>query len=247
MYKENFYRRELKFLISYSTYLSLADTLQPFMKADSFGTDGKYKISSLYFDSNDDKIYWETSNKLPIRQKLRLRVYNSASIHGTAFFEVKQKVNNWVHKRRTVLTLAEGYRWMEKWSENDVQAEHFNSSNIQVAKEIQYFQRAYGLEPKVIVEYDRHAMEGIYDEDLRVTFDGYLRCRGGSLRLEQEEPFDYFVSTDFVIMEVKASRSVPLWLSRMLSEFRCLTKGVSKYCTSVNQIRGETKQNGLYS
>jgi len=132
--KEFFYRRELKYLLPYNTYEALVDALMPFMKADTFGVDGKYAISSLYFDSPDHAIYWETANKLPIRQKLRLRTYEKSERGGIAFFEIKQKVNNWVHKRRTMLTLEEGYRFVELWSQT--KPAQIASSNEQVAREL---------------------------------------------------------------------------------------------------------------
>lgn len=230
--KEFFYRREMKYLLSHDTYVSLVDALMPRTKADSFGVDGKYAISSLYFDSPDHAIYWETANQLPVRQKLRLRIYEKAERSTTAFFEIKQKVNNWVHKRRTMLTLEEGYRFVELWSRPG--PVRIDSSNEQVEREIWHFQKSYRLEPKVIVRYERHALESLHDPELRITFDRKLTCRSGSLRLEAEEREHPFVKPDFVIMEVKAGRSVPLWLSRMLAEFGCGRSGVSKYLNSVN-------------
>lgn len=232
MVKEFFYRRELKFLLPYATYEALLDSLMPYMKADSFGRDGKYAISSLYFDSPEHSIYWETANKLPIRQKLRLRTYEKSDRDGAAFFEIKQKVNNWVHKRRTMLTLEEGYRFVERWTEPSIP--RIDSSNEQVVREIWQFQQTYRLAPKVIVRYERHALESLTDPELRVTFDRRLTCRSGSLLLEADEAESHFVDPDLVIMEVKAGRSIPLWLSRMLADFECRRSGVSKYISSVN-------------
>jgi hypothetical protein len=230
--KEFFYRRELKYLLPNDTYLALLDALMPYMKADTFGVDGKYAISSLYFDSPDHAIYWETANKLPIRQKLRLRTYEQSERGGIAFFEIKQKVNRWVHKRRTMLTLEEGYRFVDLWSQP--KQVHIASSNEQVAREIWYFQQTYRLEPRVIVRYERHALEGMNDPELRITFDRKLTCRSSSLLLEVDEAEQHFVDPDLVIMEVKAGYSIPAWLSRLLAEYGCQRSGVSKYLSSVD-------------
>lgn len=232
MVKEFFYRREMKYLLSHDTYEAILTSLLPFMKADSFGVDGKYAISSLYFDSPDHDIYWETANQLPIRQKLRLRTYERSERGGTAFFEIKQKVNNWVHKRRTMLTLEEGYRFIDLWEHSE--PVRIDSSNEQVAREIWQFQQTYRLKPRVIVRYERHALEGLNDPELRITFDRKLTCRSDSLLLEADEEEKHFVSPNLVIMEVKAERSVPVWLSRILAEFGCERSGVSKYLNSVN-------------
>lgn len=232
MAREFFYRREMKYLLLHDTYEALTVALSPYMKADSFGAEGKYAISSLYFDSPDHVIYWETANRLPIRQKLRLRAYGKAECGGTAFFEIKQKVNRWVHKRRTMLTLEEGYRFVDLWARPS--PARIASSNEQVAREIWHFQQALRLAPRVIVRYERHALEGRDDPQLRITFDRNLTCRTGSLRLEREEEERHFVPPDLVIMEVKAERAVPLWLSRLLAEFGCERSAVSKYLNSVN-------------
>lgn len=234
MAKEFFHRRELKYLVPLATCEALAASLLSRMQPDTFGRDGKYAIASLYFDSPDNAIYWETANRLPIRRKLRLRIYEKAERGGTAFFEIKQKVNNWVHKRRTMLTLEDGYRFVERWA--DPAQAPVASSNEQVAREIRQFQRTYRLRPKVIVRYERYALEGVDDPELRITFDRQLTCRTGALRLEKDEPEQPFVHPEYAIMEVKAGRSVPLWLSRLLAEFGCRRSAVSKYMSSVNAV-----------
>src|SRR5690625_2756257 len=88
---EIFTRREQKYLITTEQYEELIDQMSPYMRADRYGIDGRYTVTSLYFESPDNKIYFETKNKLKFRQKLRLRVYNETDINGTAFFEIKQK------------------------------------------------------------------------------------------------------------------------------------------------------------
>src|SRR5690625_4249648 len=109
---EIFRRKEQKYLITRDQYLELVRQMSPYMRADKYGIDGKYTVTSLYFESPDHKIYYETKNKLRFRQKLRLRVYDHADLHSTAFFEVKQKHKKVVNKRRMLLPLAEAYRYL---------------------------------------------------------------------------------------------------------------------------------------
>ncbi|GIO20629.1 hypothetical protein J18TS1_37290 [Oceanobacillus oncorhynchi subsp. incaldanensis] len=82
---EIFKRREQKYLITLEQYSLLLEQIMPYMRSDNFGVDGRYVVSSLYFDSDDHKIYFETKNKLAFRQKLRLRTYNETGIEKSAF------------------------------------------------------------------------------------------------------------------------------------------------------------------
>src|SRR5690625_5994679 len=98
---EIFRRRKQKYLLTTDQYEDLITAIEPYMQPDKFGIDGHYTVSSLYFENPDNAIYFETKNKLRFRQKLRLRVYNDADLNSAAFFEVKQKHNKVVNKRRS--------------------------------------------------------------------------------------------------------------------------------------------------
>src|SRR5699024_2941127 len=77
---EVFKRKEQKYLITTEQYEKLLDAISEYMRPDMFGDNGRYTVTSLYFDSDDHRIYYETKNKLKFRQKLRLRVYNQTEI-----------------------------------------------------------------------------------------------------------------------------------------------------------------------
>jgi SPX domain protein involved in polyphosphate accumulation len=204
------------------------------MRYDKFGDQGCYNIISLYFDSIDKKIYYETRNKLRFRQKLRLRIYDDAGLNDASFLEVKQKYNNVVNKRRTKIKLSDAYHFLDKKSL--AYQDMYDVSNPQILKEVHAFRSLYELEPKVIVSYDRQAFHGLYEDDLRVTFDYNLMCRDDNLSVEAGPQGANFVDKDLVIMEVKVTHSVPLWLTRLLSELECPKKSVSKFCTSIDLV-----------
>lgn len=234
---EIFCRKEQKYLISRQQYERLVEELGEYMRNDRNGKDGKYSVNSLYFENEEKQIYFETKNKLQYRQKLRLRVYGKTDLTGTAFFEVKQKHNNVVNKRRLIVPLAEAYRYLEKSGEQKL--DQFNVSNPQVLKEIDYFRNYYQLRPEMIVSYDRHALHGIENADLRLTFDFNLRCRKENLRLENGGYGDYFIDPNLVVLEVKVDHSVPLWLARILQRLDCEQRSASKFCTSTELLGDE--------
>ncbi|MGN8644653.1 polyphosphate polymerase domain-containing protein [Gracilibacillus sp. HCP3S3_G5_1] len=230
---EIFTRREQKYLITKQQYEELLEATSLFMRPDKFGLDGKYTVTSLYFDSPDHKIYYETKNKLRFRQKLRLRVYDKVDIESTSFFEVKQKHNNVVNKRRMLLPLSEAYRYLEEGKALD----NIETSNPQVLREIDNFRTLYQLQPEMIVSYDRHALHGRDNPDLRMTFDFHLRCRNSDLRVENGAYGDTFMDEHLVVLEVKVTNSVPLWLTRMLQQLHCEQRSASKFCTSLELLK----------
>ena len=237
---EMFSRYELKYLIPFHVYEELAEILKRRMVYDRYGdAEGKYNIISLYFDSLDKKIYYETRNKSRYRQKLRLRIYNEATLEDHAYFEIKKKYKNRVNKRRTGIKLAHAYEYLEKGLVNGLDV-----SNPQIFNEVDSFRNLYNLVPENIVSYDRQAFVGVDDPDLRVTFDYNLRCRKQDLRIETGPDGQFFVEKGMVVLEVKVDHSVPLWLSRVLSELGCRKGSVSKFCTSVDLLDQEFVEEG---
>jgi hypothetical protein len=234
---EIFSRREQKYLITRWQYEQLVEKITPYMRHDKYGVDGQYTVTSLYFENPEKEIYFETKNKLKYRQKLRLRVYDDTDRNGNAFFEVKQKHNKVVNKRRLVLPLNEAYRYLE--SEEVENLSTYETSNTQVLKEIDHFRKFYNLQPEMIVSYNRHAFHGTTDPELRITFDLDLKCRNEDLALENGPYGVNFIDDDLVVLEVKVNDSVPLWLTRFLQELNCEQRSASKFCTSTELLYGD--------
>jgi len=89
----------------------------------------------------------------------------------------------------------------------------------------------YDLEPKLYLAYDRIAYFGINNRDLRITFDTNIRSRRTDLRLELGDYGEPLLDEGVWLMEVKAEKSIPVWLSRMLSENGLFKTSFSKYGT----------------
>lgn len=240
---EVFTRREQKYLISREQYEALIHQLTERMRPDRYGVNGCYTVTSLYFDNDDHQIYFETKNKLKFRQKLRLRVYDEADLNSLSFFEIKQKHKKVVNKRRMVLPLGEAYYYVNHATENAL--EDYETSNYQVFREIDYFLKLYHLHPEMIISYDRHALHGIDNPELRVTFDLNLRSRQDDLFVENGPYGEHFIDPNLVVLEVKVNHSVPLWLTRILQDLGCEQRGASKFCTSLEQLKKNELPNGI--
>lgn len=231
---EIFQRKEQKYLITIEQYEKLLSEMGSKMRNDKNGQEGRYTVTSLYFDNSEKTIYYETKNKLKYRQKLRLRVYDDATGDSTAFFEVKQKHNKIVNKRRLLTPLSEAYRYLNNEAGSDL--ENYQTSNTQVLKEIDYFRNLYNLQPEMIVSYKRHALHGADDENIRLTFDFDLKCRKDDLLLEHGAYGENFIDSNLVVLEVKVEHSVPLWMTRLLQNLQCEQRSASKFCTSTELL-----------
>lgn len=241
MAQEIFKRYELKYLITRAEHDALREAILGRMAYDTYGDpEGKYNIVSLYFESDEKDIYYETVNKLRFRQKLRLRVYDHATLESPSFIEIKQKFTNVVNKRRTVIPLHEAYDVLNR-PFDDSYIKDLHASNPQILREALHFRNLYKLKPATVVSYDRQAFSGIRDgeKDLRVTFDYNLMCRDDDLAIENGPEGIHFTDTNLVILEVKVSNSVPFWLARILSEFEFYKQGFSKFCTSIDVLEGK--------
>ena len=235
---EIFRRKEQKYLITLWQYEQLIEQMGDRVRNDKNGVNGRYTVSSLYFDNQDKDIYFETKNKLKYRQKLRLRVYDEADLNATSFFEIKQKHNKVVNKRRLLMPLNEAYEYLEPNHNPDLAA--YDTTNHQVLREIDYFKKVYHLEPEMIVSYRRHAVHGADNDDLRLTFDFDLKCRKDDLRLDHGAYGEHFIDPNLVVLEVKVEHSVPLWLARLLQGLDCEQRSASKFCTSTELLAGGT-------
>ncbi|MBQ9832321.1 MAG: polyphosphate polymerase domain-containing protein, partial [Clostridia bacterium] len=205
-YKNVFKRVEKKYKLTRQQYDKLMPLLEQHMKIDDYG---KTTICNIYFDTDDFRIIRSSIEKPAYKEKLRLRSYNVPESDSRVFVEIKKKVNGVVHKRRIAMTYNEAVEFL---------VERKHDENSQIAAEINYFLDFYGAKPKVALFYDRIAMFGKDDPELRVTIDSNLKWRTDDIDLRLGSHGNYIVDESFCIMEIKISDAMPMWLSSILSE-----------------------------
>jgi len=223
---EVFNRYEKKFLLDAETYQNIGNKLMEYMEYDSHNSNQEfYTISNIYFDTHDSQLIRNSLAKPKYKEKLRLRAYGIPKKDGMAFLEIKKKVCGLVNKRRTVLTLEEAYRFVN----TGIKPGQKEYMNTQVMNEIDYLLKLYKLEPKLYLAYDRIALFGKKDRGLRITFDTDIRSRSYDLRLEYGDYGEKLLQKDQYLMEVKAENSIPVWLAKLLSEYKLYSTSFSKY------------------
>ncbi|WP_309121252.1 polyphosphate polymerase domain-containing protein [Paenibacillus sp.] len=223
---EVFNRYENKYLLDDEAYRRVYDRLLEYMELDEYNKQHPfYSIGNIYFDTPNDALIRKSLSKPKYKEKLRLRAYGVPKPGAKGYLELKKKVFGLVNKRRTSLTLDEAFDFVR----TGVEPEHKDYMNTQVLQEIHYFLQRYDLEPKVYLAYERKAMFCIGNRDLRITFDTNIRSRRYDLRLEDGDYGEPLLESGRWLMEVKAEKTIPMWLSRMLSEHRMFRTSFSKY------------------
>lgn len=83
------FRHEYKYQISYADYYTLRSRLRTVMRQDAHaGTEGTYRIRSLYFDNLFDKALREKLDGVDNREKFRIRYYNN----DVSFIRLEKKI-----------------------------------------------------------------------------------------------------------------------------------------------------------
>lgn len=223
---EVFNRYENKYLMDAQAFHGLYHRLMEYMELDEYNKNGKfYSISNLYYDTDRHTLIRNSLAKPKYREKLRIRAYGVPESDAKVYLELKKKVFGLVNKRRTALKLSEAYEFVRTGKAPAFRA----GMNRQVIGEIEYFLSRYELRPMVYLAYDRIAMFCKGNRDLRITFDTNIRSRRHDLRLESGDRGEQLLGDGQWLMEVKAEKTVPVWLAKMLSEHKMYRTSFSKY------------------
>ena len=226
-----FERHEKKYLITEEVYQSLLKRLEEYMHPDQFGL---HTICSLYLDSDDYLLANRSMGKPDYKEKLRLRSYGLPQPDTTVYLELKKKLKGVTYKRRIPVSYETAERYMLLGESTEERS--------QIMQEIDYFFRLYKPEPKILLFYERIALCGNEDEELRVTFDTNIRWRAHDLSLSQGDAGELILPPGMRLMEIKIADSFPLWMSQMLSEFKIYPASFSKYCTAYTRLQKEMHQ-----
>lgn len=228
-----FNRFELKYLITLQQAEQFKTALRAYLVSDEHSNNnGRYALSSLYYDSPDLRCYWEKEYGIRFRRKLRIRRYETdepLTEESPVFLEIKQRVDRVTQKRRAMLSYGEALRLC-----NDRQLPDYAPKDKALIEEIYVFLWQYNLRPVSIVRYDRQAFVGTeYDIGLRVTFDTALSFQSHHLHLHEELSALPMLPPNQVVMEIKVNEHMPFWLTELIADHNLKMVRLSKYCRSV--------------
>lgn len=215
------YRHEHKYAIDYLNYLSLRQKLSHVMRPDSHADgDGKYLVTSLYFDNCFDKALKEKLHGVNMREKFRLRYYNDN--FETVYLEKKQKINGLCLKNSAplpyddcLIILGGGHS-------------HLIESDAPLIAELGFKMQTQLLRPRSVVRYSREAFT-YTPGNVRVTFDS-----GISTGLSPDwffQPAQAPLESPVMIMEVKYDEFLPEIIRHIVQPHCTRLQAFSKYAS----------------
>ena len=222
-----FDRIEKKYIITEQEKQELEKVIKKHMTKDDYH---KSDIVNLYFDNDNFEMISESIDWVDFKKKIRARSYEG---YDRVFIEIKTKIHgteeNIGYKRRVMIThkdfkkLIDGKKTLEELAGKTIE----KPTDLQIAKEIDYLISMFDLKPKIFISYQRGSYKN--SDSLRITFDENLRFRKNNLSLKkQKNDKIFFKDKHNIIMEIKASSSMPLWLVHKLSELKIYPRRFSK-------------------
>lgn len=222
-----FTRYEMKYMLDSEQLERLIPMIIERVELDRNCSNGlPYPINNIYFDTKDSYFIRHSLSQPDYKEKLRMRSYGMPQDGtGIVFVELKKKILGVVNKRRAIMTLDEAKSFVRTGKAPSVQG----YINGQVIAEIENFLARNEVYPAAFVGYRRKAFTGLVEKDLRVTFDTDIITRRRDLSLDVKPYGEQLLPEGKVLMEVKFSRAVPVWLASAMSECRIYKTSYSKY------------------
>ena len=225
-YQAVFKRYELKYLLTQEQKAKVLQAMEPYMALDQYG---RTTIRNIYFDTDNYRLVRHSIEKPAYKEKLRIRSYDKADPDSKVFVELKKKYDSIVYKRR----LSMGEEKAMDWVTGEMHCDQEN----QISAEIDYFLEYYKtLHPVVFLSYEREAFYEKSGGDFRVTFDENILCRLEDISLEADVWGTPLLPEGMVLMEIKCSGGIPLWMAQVLSEEHIFKTSFSKYGTAYETI-----------
>lgn len=229
-----FNRQEIKYMIDRTTRTALTRDLAAFMRPDAHaGGEKGYLVRSLYFDTADYLAYHEKLAGMAVRHKLRIRAYGeNPSQSPLVRFEVKSRYLSFI-KKITVDIPSADYGEVEFAFKRRILPPPRLLNDAGVSREFFRLQRQYNMEPKVLIQYRRQALERNEISRVRVSFDDELiACRDldllGPLRGARR-----LLRPGHAIFEIKIDDFMPYWMHTLISKYNLQNQAISKYCYAV--------------
>ena len=220
----NVLRQEEKYPLNLQEAIQFSHRFSRLLMPDPYSVNGSYMVRSLYFDTVDDRDFFDKVTEQNLRRKIRLRVYSPDA--SAAKLEVKQK--NGSYQRKRSLTV----------SREDAQALIDGQYSVllhypeEFAAELFAIMTTECYRPKSIVEYQRRAFMA-QENNIRLTFDAHICATESTMDLFSPNlPLNPVFDADKVIFEVKYDRFMLGYIKEIISHVDRRSISSSKYCLS---------------
>lgn len=217
------YRHEVKFYIDKKCAYELSNILRCCMNPDIHNkNDGSYWIRSLYFDTFSNVDYYDKTNGVSIRKKIRLRTYDLSS--NKVKLEIKNKNELYILKETATISKEDSILLIEG---NSTPLLKYKSNT---ANKVFYIMHKTLYRPVVMIDYEREAYTYGF-ENIRVTIDKNIRtsCNNFAMFNETTNMLPA-LNSDIFVLEIKYDHTLPAFLQKILSSYTLDRTSISKYC-----------------
>ena len=229
-------RHEEKFICSERQLTLIEHRIGGMLKRDSNQKKDDYLIRSLYYDTEDDRLYNESINGVDNRKKYRIRFYDM----DKSFFRLERKdtVGNLKSKRSTTVPFD--------YVINTIKCEALQDSADEILNEVYTLNRTQLLKPIVIVNYRRSAYTYPVG-NVRITFDRDISCtyRIGDF-MDEHALLMPVLPYGKHILEVKYDGILPGFISSMIDIGDLERVSFSKYAYSRSVVKGNGRKEDGY-
>lgn len=213
-----FERIEKKFWMSRQKYKSLLPVLEANTIEDIHDNP---LICNIYYDTDDYALIRKSIERPFFKEKLRFRCYGIPEDDRNVFIELKRKLDGIGYKRRLLVPY--------KQAKVLLQGNEIGSDNPQIEREILNFVSRYHPKPKIFLTYERRAMRGREDTDLRITIDEDLRYKLYTSDADFQDSGRHIMELPSqVLMEIKTLGAIPPWLLKPMNKLRIYQAPFSK-------------------
>jgi hypothetical protein len=234
MMRDSPMRYELKYLVPEALLPELRQAIQPFVRADMYAGQGhdipEYTVRSIYFDNHRKDAIHTKIEGLNDRKKLRIRTYNKREQDGIVFLEIKRKLADRISKDRARIW----HRHLEKMMESkEFEPYMVANDHIEIDSASRFFFNLikFQMNPVNLIVYEWEPYHGIFNPDLRITFDKNIRSKIHPQINELYEENDFvFPWKSHFIMEIKYTQApMTSWLKQIILNFELKNAALSKY------------------
>lgn len=232
-------RLELKYVIREEVALQVRDFVSAYLEIDEYGASRpnlSYSVHSLYLDSDDLVLYWNTINGNKNRYKLRLRFYENRP-EAPVYFEIKRRMNDAILKQRGGVR-REAVDWI--LAGHLPEPGHLVSNDPKHLAALQRFSQLMNQHhcvPKAHVAYLREAWISPHNNSVRVTLDRKVFCDPEpTARLSTDLVDPVLVFGNWVVLELKFTGRYPDWFRELVRVFNLAQCSAAKYVDGVTLL-----------
>jgi SPX domain protein involved in polyphosphate accumulation len=232
-------RYELKYHVPEELVKPLSAAVEVYCYMDYYSqisSDQFYTINSLYFDTPRFHFLENKMSDQYNRFCMRVRSYSDQP-KAPYFFEVKNKVGEILRKKRAKVATED---WARLLTHGEF-PEDMDEYSLGLAKTFYGLTVKYNASPKILTQYRRKAYISSVDDYARITFDKNLRYQyewDYNVKPDDDLMVPYDNENLFsepyhnVILEIKCTKKVPMWIIDLIRDFQLVRSSFSKYGSS---------------